>query len=73
MDDLEDEEMHSNSFGLVCPKCKTGMIEIEANITVLLDGDDIEEQSGYEWDDSSSATCRNCDWSGTVKDLEEES
>jgi hypothetical protein len=75
-DNMKDEERYLNSMGLVCPKCKSGMIEIEASINVMLNGDDIGELSGFEWDDKACAGCRNpdqdCDWTGTVGELEEE-
>jgi len=61
-----------NQFGLLCPKCKRGdALQIVATTTVRLYPDGTEDHGDHEWDDASGASCRECDWSGNVGELDE--
>ena len=57
--------------GMACPKCgHDKSFAIGATVTMLLRDDGTNcDLSGYEWDDNSSCSCRNCEHSGTVKDF----
>lgn len=64
---------------MLCPNCKTDAaisIHCKALVAVYVTQQgDVDDSSpmddGYEWDDSTSASCADCDFSGTVKDLKD--
>ncbi|MPR10150.1 hypothetical protein [Microvirga tunisiensis] len=63
-----------DTWRMRCPHCrKDSKIEIVAKVSVRLtaDGTDSDEVSdgSHEWDDDSQADCRDCGFSGLVKDF----
>lgn len=62
-----------NQHGFRCPQCMSGeRITIHAvqNIVAELSPDGCDDDGGdIEWSDDDSTECRDCSWSGTVKDL----
>ena len=61
----------SHEWEMICPDCRRDdRIHIQAIVTVLLThrGTDPVD-SDTEWNGSSTAQCRHCDFTGTVQDF----
>lgn len=64
----------ANGFGLVCPKCGSGLqIDIAARVWVRVDQDGTSamdaRDGSHEWDGASFAVCCACDHCATVADF----
>jgi hypothetical protein len=49
-----------------CPRCRSRIRIYNANATVLVYEDGVEQESGFEWDSSAQAQCAACNWNGTA-------
>lgn len=71
-DDREIAERIEEDWGLGCPKCGRGEIQIEANCQIIVREHELEfapVDYEYEWVDESVARCIHCYHSATVADF----
>ena len=64
--------LHNSGYlmDMACPQChQHEKLVIRAEITVVVQDDFIEEESGYEWTDESDCWCEACGYIGAVKDF----
>lgn len=64
----------ANNHHCRCPSCQSDeRLDVIAHVWVRLmpDGTDADEagDNSHDWDNHSRASCRACDWSGTVEEL----
>ena len=58
--------------GLACPKCKSfGPFAIDCKAFFDVNDDGTDNARDVRWDGYSTAVCKECDFSGTVKDFTE--
>ena len=60
-------------WNMHCPQCgEDDKLDIAGTVWMRLtpDGTDIDAppDHDHDWDEDSAACCRNCEWTGTVKD-----